>query len=113
MSVIAAKQEYVDYKMRNDGWSLVTPSKWENNCSEIRRLPMPPINGIRRRAVKDVDSGKTVDDVQLVSRVNSRRIHRYLKKKTNLSVEVDVDDVNELEAKDWEDQEMADLEGCA
>ena len=110
VSAIAAKQEYIDFKMRDGGWNLVANGKWEKALSGIRRLPMPPVGGARRRIVKDMDSGATVDDIQLVSRVESRKIHRYLKRKTNIMVEVEVDDVNGIEANDWEQQEMANLD---
>ena len=98
--------EVRDKKLEEDGWSRRERGIWQKEFMAADSLPMPDIEGVRRRVVRDRVNGVIVDDVEINGRTKPSRLARALKKKRDVLVEIEVNEVEGVATVPWEDREM-------
>ena len=70
---------------------------------QIDRLPMPAVNGVYRRIVRDNVNGVLIDDLWNSSRAKPERVSRSMRHRRDVTVEIEVNEVNTESTKPWEE----------
>lgn len=91
---------------KTDGWTETSEGVWTKDFKAADKLPMPEVKGVKRRIVRDLVNGVLIDDSVINGRTKPERLRRSLKRRRNVVVEIEVDEISEVATKPWEELEM-------
>ena len=62
--------------------------RWSKRFPNAERLPMPSVEGVKRRMVRDGVNGVLIDDFQSSDRHKPERVERSMKRRRDIKVEI-------------------------
>ena len=93
-------------QLESDGWMHTGDNLWIKAFHMASSLPMPDVKGVKRRIVWDSVNGVLMDDLWMGKKVKPSRTKRSLRRRRDITVELELGEVSATEEKSWEEQEM-------
>ena len=96
--------------LRVEGWKSRDGGQWFKHYPGAESMPMPKIDGVRRRTIRNSDTGVLIDDVNMMLSRSPGRLERRMRRRTNMNVTIEVCEVGGEDNVPWEDQPMVESE---